>query len=76
MSGVRTQRAVGALFGALLLVAGILLLLQAMGAAVAVGLFWGVLFLAAMFLTPLYEVVPIEAVRERERYDGGGRPVE
>ncbi|KUG61496.1 hypothetical protein AVL61_00785 [Kocuria rosea subsp. polaris] len=44
---MRTQRTVVALFGALLLVAGILLLLQAMGAAVAVGLFWGVLFLAA-----------------------------
>lgn len=44
---MRTQRTVGALFGALLLVAGILLLLQALGASVAVGLFWGVLFLAA-----------------------------
>ena len=44
---MRTQRAVGALFGALLLLAGVLLLLQAVGAPVATGLFWGVLFLAA-----------------------------
>lgn len=43
---MRTQRTVVALLGALLLVAGTLLLLQALGASVATGLFWGVLFLA------------------------------
>lgn len=44
---VRSRKAVGAVFGALLLAAGVLLLLEAMGAAVATGLFWGVLFLVA-----------------------------
>ena len=43
---MRTQRTVVALLGALLLVAGTLLLLQALGTSVATGLFWGVLFLA------------------------------
>ncbi|GEO97444.1 hypothetical protein [Kocuria turfanensis] len=44
---MRTRRTVVALFGALLLAAGALLLLQAVGAPVATGLFWSVLFLAA-----------------------------
>lgn len=44
---MRTRRTVVALFGALLLAAEALLLLQAVGAAVATRLFWGVLFLAA-----------------------------
>lgn len=43
---MRTRRTVVALFGALLLAAGALLLLQAVGAPVATGLFWGMLFLA------------------------------
>ncbi|WP_298590161.1 hypothetical protein [uncultured Kocuria sp.] len=42
-----SRKVMGTVFGALLLVAGVLLLLETVGVLIAAGLFWGALFVVA-----------------------------